>query len=369
MPRIADALSPRQYEGTPVSEMATAAPPTYAQQAARIPGRIMDALRALGAGQTYGTADPTNSISDLARVRLGRGSVFGVPEDVQQRNVARATDIAMMAAPIVYHGTPHRFAPTAKNPLGEFDPTKIGSGEGAQAYGMGHYLSEAPSVAKSYQGSVSAIHRASNKATGGEPTIAGKPINWDDPQQVAAFELSRHAGDRVSAADFHARTFVGGDKNEAVKLLRSNAELPKVDLPGQLYKVDLPDEVVPRMLDWDKPLSPMGNLQIKPVAKNYNGTFGTGEYGGYAWHLGDAQLSRAFRTPEKAQQYAPLGREIIKELNAITKTPTGHSELLSAAGIPGIQYLDAGSRGAGTGTRNFVVFPGNESLLKILGRE
>jgi hypothetical protein len=101
MPKIADALSPRQYQGTPVSEMATAAPPTYAQQAARIPGRILDALRALGAGQTYGTAEPTNSISDLARARLGRGSVFGVPEDVQQRNIARATDIAMMAAPIV----------------------------------------------------------------------------------------------------------------------------------------------------------------------------------------------------------------------------------------------------------------------------
>ena len=100
MPRIADALSPRQYEGTSVSEMATAAPPTYAQQAARIPGRVMDALRALGAGQTYGTAEPTNSISDLARARLGRGSVFGVPEDVQQRNVDRAMEAASIAAPI-----------------------------------------------------------------------------------------------------------------------------------------------------------------------------------------------------------------------------------------------------------------------------
>jgi hypothetical protein len=80
--------------------MATAAPPTYAQQAARIPGRVMDALRALGAGQTYGTAEPTNSISDLARARLGRGSVFGVPEDVQQRNVDRAMEAASIAAPI-----------------------------------------------------------------------------------------------------------------------------------------------------------------------------------------------------------------------------------------------------------------------------
>ena len=37
-------------------------------------------------------------------------------------------------------------------------------------------------------------------------------------------------------------------------------------------------------------------------------------------------------------------------------------------GIPGIRYLDGGSRGAGAGTSNFVVFPGNEDLLRILER-
>ena len=39
-------------------------------------------------------------------------------------------------------------------------------------------------------------------------------------------------------------------------------------------------------------------------------------------------------------------------------------------GIPGIKYLDAGSRNAGgSGTRNFVVFPGEEDKLKILERK
>ncbi|MCA2910128.1 MAG: hypothetical protein IM328_12370 [Microcystis sp. M034S1] len=36
-------------------------------------------------------------------------------------------------------------------------------------------------------------------------------------------------------------------------------------------------------------------------------------------------------------------------------------------GIPGIRYLDAGSRATG-GTSNFVVFPGEERLLRILER-
>jgi len=39
-------------------------------------------------------------------------------------------------------------------------------------------------------------------------------------------------------------------------------------------------------------------------------------------------------------------------------------------GIPGIKYLDAGSRGqGGSGTRNFVVFPGEEKKVRILERD
>ena len=49
-----------------------------------------------------------------------------------------------------YHGTPHTFPGTAENPLGEFDPTKIGTGEGAQAYGHGLYFAENEDVAKEY---------------------------------------------------------------------------------------------------------------------------------------------------------------------------------------------------------------------------
>ena len=44
------------------------------------------------------------------------------------------------------------------------------------------------------------------------------------------------------------------------------------------------------------------------------------------------------------------------------------SETLRELGIPGIKYLDRASRGAGEGTRNFVVFPGEEEAVKILER-
>jgi hypothetical protein len=42
------------------------------------------------------------------------------------------------------------------------------------------------------------------------------------------------------------------------------------------------------------------------------------------------------------------------------------SGLLNSLGVPGIKYLDGVSRGAGSGTRNYVVF--DEGLLNILER-
>jgi hypothetical protein len=83
--RLAAALA---YQG------ATAAPPTMAQQLAKVPSRLVGALKALGTGSSYGSAEPVNAVNDLARANFWRGSVFGVPEDVKQRNIDRAAEIA-----------------------------------------------------------------------------------------------------------------------------------------------------------------------------------------------------------------------------------------------------------------------------------
>jgi hypothetical protein len=46
----------------------------------------------------------------------------------------------------------------------------------------------------------------------------------------------------------------------------------------------------------------------------------------------------------------------------------GHDQIKNL-GIPGIRYLDRSSRTAGEGTRNIVVFPGEEQNVKILSRD
>jgi hypothetical protein len=50
-----------------------------------------------------------------------------------------------------WHGTPHEFEPVEHNPFGQFDDSKMGTGEGAQVRGWGHYLAGNPQTAISYR--------------------------------------------------------------------------------------------------------------------------------------------------------------------------------------------------------------------------
>jgi len=298
----------------------------------------------------------------------GLGQVVG--ENIDPRNFLKPRK-GMRQELDVYHGTPHTFDPEEGAPLGRFRSEKIGTGEGAQAYGYGLYFSEAPSVAKTYQGSVSAIHKS------GVPTIEGKPINWDDPRETAAFELSRHNGDRAAAADFHARMFLGGEDNPAVKLLRSNEPLPTVDMPGRLYQVDLPDAKIEQMLDWDKPLKEQPKEVRQALTRLAQNAAQSDEQlmkdfqklgpSAPANQLYAALVQRAVRLKKYEGMRAGIPED--KAMPSLTYGQQIASEQLRQAGIPGIKYLDAGSRANEKGTRNFVVFPGEEQGLNILSRD
>jgi hypothetical protein len=118
----------------------------------------------------------------------------------------------------------------------------------------------------------------------------------------------------------------------------------KVNSTGNIYKVDIPDEYMPKMLSWDKPLGEQ-NLPLNSLLSQYSGD----------------KLGRlnAYASPET--QGGAFYRALSSELGGYDKA----SQALQNAGIPGIKYLDQGSRKTG-GTSNFVVF--DPEQVKILER-
>lgn len=224
------------------------------------------------------------------------------------------------AGAIVWHGSPHKFD--------KFDSSKIGTGEGAQAYGHGLYLAESPQVAGSYSGKLSSELTYNGKAMQRE---SGK-----NSRDSAAWALYLADGDKAAAKAS------GLAKPELIDAL----DPAKLKPGGQMYKVDLPDDQIARMLDWDKPLSQQAP-EVQAMAQDL---MKTSTPNPLSWMAnGDASGMNM------------TGKQFLSSLQ-------GGEFQMQKAGIPGIRYLDGGSRGAGTGSSNFVVFPGNENLLRILER-
>jgi hypothetical protein len=227
----------------------------------------------------------------------------------------------------VYHGSPHKFD--------KFDASKIGTGEGAQAYGHGLYFAESPAVAREYQTKLSSTDGAKNLASkygGVDGGIAEATRRIENYKQLIA---NGGGGDLRRANSMLAIS----EKNLA-DLTAMKAGLP--ENTGAFYKVDLPDEQIAKMLDWDKPLSQQAPEVQAALSKTPLPPETTGAEA-YEWlqQIGGG-------TKEKSQAFA--SRHLLEQ------------------GIPGIRYLDADSRAAGQGTSNFVVFPGEEDALTILER-
>jgi len=240
----------------------------------------------------------------------------------------------------VYHGTPHRFPPTENNPLGEFDASKIGTGEGAQAYGYGVYLAEAPQVAEGYKNSLQTT----------DTLLNGKKIWPKEPNFQAAVSIAANGYDTALAMARQSATakyLTAEGRTHYADLAKKIEALNRTKIEnapsGSLYKADLPDEQIAKMLDYDKPF----NQQLPNIQKA----------------IKDALEIRKRQTGGYGL-FDPLEKSSVEDL-----VKTIGEERLQQAGISGIKYLDEGSRGTNKGTRNFVVFPGEEKKIRILERK
>jgi hypothetical protein len=312
----------------------------------------------------------------------------------------------------VYHGSPHRMAPTPDNPLGKFDSSKLGTGEGGAAYGVGHYLAQAKDVAKTYRPRspqheeklIKEYNKAQSKRDYPKMEVLEDAMLHKAPDEILAKYSNIEDGytpEHAKAASDYAQWF---EKNK-----------PEV---GGLYHIDLPKEHIANMLDWDKPLSQQDVLRtLNPRVVNDSTMFDNAYSMEAVVPIGNgnkrvAPITRTFSSEEEAKAALDnmTGAELYNLLSQ-TSMPSGASDFLRQAGIPGLKYYDEGSRhlnnwevgksGSGTwvlknhelspnqwkefpteeeakaaynampdtGTRNFVVFPGNEDIAKIVDRE
>ena len=248
-----------------------------------------------------------------------------------------------------YHGSPHSFD--------AFDLSKIGTGEGAQAYGHGLYFAENEGVAKGYRDTLAPAPTAAQEA-------AQRAIDQYGDASTAADEIAKmvNEGGLLPETVDHYKTI------EAI--LRGEASAS----PGSMYEVNI-DADPNAFLDWDKPLSEQPEA-VRTALKNVNAD------------SGGMSVKDRVDTIEAAMSGDPRLAHLLddksinvpgdvihqKMFHAARKEAGGNQgagvyqeavrKQLNEAGIPGIKYLDAGSRGAGDGTRNYVVF--DDSLIDII---
>jgi len=233
-----------------------------------------------------------------------------------------------------YHGSPHDFD--------AFDMSKIGTGEGAQAYGHGLYFAENEGVAKTYKGA--------------EATLQG-------PKWKAQLYLDRANGDTAKAisdlrreAEIVSPGNVWSDHSVAAKLLENGWSKPV----GRLYEVRIHADPAD-FLDWDKPrdaLSP----KLREWAKTHHPDVWDKAADGASFYQ---HLQKKLTPPLPADPPGvPKGWGYVQRGDEGQPTAT---RLLREAGIPGIRYLDQGSRTAGVGTANFVVF--DDGIVQIVSKD
>lgn len=261
-----------------------------------------------------------------------------------------------------YHGSPHDFD--------AFSLSKIGTGEGGQAYGHGLYFAEAEPVAREYRdklsrqvsfdgGSVSNMHPSDSPTAAAVHSISKNVADGIDPIEAMKREAEQWAKSAAPYLQFakdnpqhaeramqQARSF----QNVADEILRLDPSKFSKN-SGRMYEVNIranPND----FLDWDKPLGQQPT-HVQSVIRALA-----------------SQMPEPLKGPAVRNRQAILagdtsvpGDVLYNNLGGV-KMPEATSKALLDAGIPGIKYLDQGSRTVGEGSRNYVVF--DDKLIDIV---
>jgi hypothetical protein len=275
-----------------------------------------------------------------------------------------------------FHGSPHDFPPVrelempdgavvyqhmdnavpegarviAEHPLGRFDMSKLGTGEGAQAYSRGLYFAEREATGQSYRDALGKKH---GTRTMGQEAL-DSPSKWN--QAIKDLEQTRGWRHATMLENWGKR---GGNDKAWVDLREYHRNDPKMisaiddvqnqtgltPAPGRMYEVNIaatPDEFI----DWDLPLDEQSESVMN--ALNKTDWYQYAEEGAY---------NAAERRGDNA-----YGMDLVRWLEEDGAEDA--AQMLKDAGIKGVQYADAQTRfGKGPKTKNYVVY--DDKLISI----
>lgn len=273
------------------------------------------------AGGLLGTGYQSGSIPEMAAGGI-LGAISAMPA---VRNAAPEVEQAIQKGITAYHGSPYLFD--------KFDASKIGTGEGAQVYGHGLYFAEHPDTATAYK-----------------EALAGKMSN---PARNARLSALAKEMDQYSIGGQYRK--FNDPRGDAAAAEYDRIMQERADDKGHMYQVQInanPDH----FLDWDKPYA-----QQHPNVQAAIDNLWTAKGGSLA---GRTKPPFVASTDDGDAIHAAIAATYGRGGNMDSQAAA--AKALQSQGIPGIKYLDQGSRTAGDGTRNYVVF--DPKIVDIMKR-
>jgi hypothetical protein len=317
---------------------------------------------------------PIADLPPQAKEDVLRGSIAALVED---KPVQAAEHIAAAAeqdpriaesVPLIeaFHGSPHDFD--------RFSSEKIGVGEGAQSYGHGLYFAQEPEVAENYRRSLTRAGEVSPAALADPelgPQLQEARADYERLYRRAAeainseseLAFSEHWQEPEVAAELHRRSQVASEIQNHVggalrRLETLEREAHEKYPAGATYKVHIAADRE-HFLDWDKPLSEQSEHVKAALQKAHPDLRAAVEKN---LEEEDPRLPEERGGIQDSATGERLYQALVK-LSGADNAPEAVARALHEAGIPGVKYLDQGSRAAGEGTRNFVVF--DDKLIRI----
>jgi hypothetical protein len=248
----------------------------------------------------------------------GGRSIGGEIERAAEPEIADALRGGITA----YHGSGADFS--------RFDPAKIGTGEGNQAFGHGFYGAQNEEVAQNYRDQL---------AAGPRTLIDGGPFDPNNVDHQAAKYMSTYGrGNPQRAAAMLKGDIAWGQRTgqDTGQLQAIMDRMKAGDLPtattrpgGHMYQLNI-NAQPEHLLDYDAPLSEQGGRVQDFMASNPD-----------LMSRVAAAHGREFKAGSQ-----PTGQTLLETMagGPAMKDAQGASQTLDAAGIPGIQYYDEQSR-------------------------